>query len=65
MEHVLTILAVRDLQRSVRFYAQAFGWPLIEEAPVYREFQLPGGRRLGLYESESYARVTGRTPPIS
>ena len=41
--HVLTILAVRDLERSVAFYRAAFGWPARVEVPAYVEFELPGG----------------------
>ena len=46
--HVLTILAVSDLERSKRFYAEAFGWPRSVQVPVYVEHELPGGMRLGL-----------------
>jgi predicted enzyme related to lactoylglutathione lyase len=62
VKHVLTILAVRDLERAVRFFEEAFGWPVCEEAPVYREFRLPDGARVGLFAAASYAAVTGRTP---
>jgi predicted enzyme related to lactoylglutathione lyase len=57
--HVLTILAVRDLSRASAFYTQAFGWPQTVSAPVYVEFGLPGGLRLGLYAREAFARNTG------
>jgi predicted enzyme related to lactoylglutathione lyase len=60
--HVLTILAVRDLARSVAFYRAAFGWPTRVEAPVYVEFDLGDGRGLGLYDREGYAKNTGRMP---
>lgn len=62
--HVLTILAVRSLPRAVAFYRQAFGWPSPVEAPVYVEFTLPGGQRLGLYAHEGYARNVGRPPEL-
>ena len=46
--HVLTILAVRDLARSVEFYRAGLGWPARVETPVYVELGLPDGRGLGL-----------------
>lgn len=60
--HVLTILAVEDLARSVRFYAAAFGWPAEIETPVYVELALPGGMRFGLYQREGFAKNPGRAP---
>lgn len=62
VRHVLTILAVEDLARSSRFYTQAFGWPLVVDAPVYVELAAPGGMRLGLYERNGFGRNTGRLP---
>ncbi len=59
---ILTILAVRDLARSVRFYREAFSWPARVEAPVYVELELPDGRGLGLYERGGFAHNTGREP---
>jgi catechol 2,3-dioxygenase-like lactoylglutathione lyase family enzyme len=58
----LVILAVADLSRAVRFYRAAFAWPLREETPVYAEFALPAGQRLGLYERAAFARLIGRAP---
>jgi 3-methyladenine DNA glycosylase AlkD/predicted enzyme related to lactoylglutathione lyase len=60
--HVLTILAVEDLPRAVAFYGAAFGWPQVEAAPVYAEFALPGGLRLGVYQREAFGRNTGQEP---
>lgn len=60
--HVLTILAVGDLELSKRFYADAFGWPLTVDVPVYAEHELPGGMRLGLYQREGFAHNTGQLP---
>lgn len=60
--HVLTILAVSDLERSRRFYREAFGWPERVHVPVYVEFALPGGRGLGLYVREGFARNVGQAP---
>lgn len=60
--HVLTILAVSDLARAARFYGEAFGWPKGVDVPVYVEFTLPGGMRLGLYERNGFGRNVGRVP---
>lgn len=60
--HILTILAVADVERSAAFYARAFGWPRRVDEPVYVEFELPGERGLGLYRREGYARNVGRLP---
>lgn len=64
-DHVLTILAVRDLRRATEFYRCAFGWPLQVEVPVYVEFRLSGGQRLGLYERAGFARNTGHAPAMA
>lgn len=60
--HILTILAVEDLARAAKFYASAFGWQRVVDAPVYVEFALPAGMRLGLYERRGFARNTGVLP---
>lgn len=60
--HVLTILAVADLERAVHFYREAFGWPPRVEVPVYVELEQPDGRGLGLYRRESFAVNTGQMP---
>ncbi len=60
--HVLTILAVEDLPRAKEFYSKAFAWPQAVDVPVYAEFQLPTGMRLGLYEREGFERNTGQLP---
>jgi predicted enzyme related to lactoylglutathione lyase len=62
IRHVLTILAVADLAVATRFYRDAFGWPQLVEAPVYAEFGLPGGMRLGVYERHAFARNVGQLP---
>ncbi len=61
-KHVLTILAVGDLQRAARFYTQALGWQQTVNVPVYVEFEAQGGMRIGLYEREAFGRNTGRVP---
>lgn len=60
--HILTILAVADLERAARFYGEAFGWPVVVDVPVYVEMELPGGQRLGVYRREGFARNTGQMP---
>jgi predicted enzyme related to lactoylglutathione lyase len=60
--HVLTILAVADLDRAVDFYREAFGWTAQVETAVYVELALPDGRRFGLYERKAFARNTGKVP---
>jgi len=58
-DHILTLLAVRDLARSVAFYRRGLGWAPRVEVPVYVELALPGGRGLGLYQREHFALNTG------
>lgn len=62
--HILTILAVSDLERAVRFYRDAFGWPARVEVPVYVELVLPDGRGLGLYRREGFAQNVGQAPAV-
>ncbi|HEY3446260.1 MAG TPA: VOC family protein [Myxococcales bacterium] len=64
-EHVLTILAVGDLSRARAFYRDAFGWAQPVDVPVYAEFELPDGMRLGLYQREGFARNTGQAPSVT
>lgn len=54
----LVILAVRDLTRATRFYTDVFGWSVAVEVPVYVEFELPDGMRLGLYQREAFIKNT-------
>ncbi len=63
----LVIVAVHDLARAARFYEVAFGWPVAVDVPVYREYALPEGMRLGLYLRDGFVKNTGapvglRTP---
>lgn len=57
----LTILAVEDVVRSARFYAEAFGWrQTVDASPWYAEFVLPGGGTgLGLYRRQDFAATSG------
>ena len=63
--HVLTILAVEDLARSVAFYREAFGWPARVEVPVYVELALPDGNGLGLYAQAGFASNVGQVPTLA
>jgi predicted enzyme related to lactoylglutathione lyase len=63
--HVLTVLAVEDLERSVTFYRRAFGWPTSVEVPVYVEFTLPDGNGVGLYAKEGFACNVGQVPTLA
>jgi catechol 2,3-dioxygenase-like lactoylglutathione lyase family enzyme len=58
----LVILAVSDLPRARAFYRAAFGWPQPVDVPVYAEFTLPAGMRLGLYERRAFGANTGAAP---
>lgn len=60
--HILTILAVERLGECLEFYRRAFPWELRVETPVYAEFLLPGGMRLGLYQRERFGRSAGGLP---
>lgn len=60
--HVLTILAVSDLQAAADFYSRSFRWPISVETPVYVEFSLPDNMRLGLYQRHGFAKNTGVVP---
>ncbi len=60
---ILTVLAVRDLEASLAFYTQAFGWPLRVDAPLFKELELPDGRGLGLYTREGFAHNLGGLEP--
>ena len=58
--HVLTVLPVEDIRRSVTFYREAFGWGTRVETPEYVELQLPGGQALAVSLRDALARNTGR-----
>ena len=61
-ELVLVILAVDNLARATAFYSAAFDWTQTVDVPVYAEFELPGGMRVGLYDRTSFGRNTGQVP---
>jgi predicted enzyme related to lactoylglutathione lyase len=59
--HVLTIVAVPDLDRAVRFYQAAFGWNKQVDTPVYVELDA-GKMRFGVYQRDGFAKNIGRHP---
>lgn len=62
MQHVLTILAVEDFQKALAFYRAAFDFKQTVDVPVYAEFEMADGRRLGIYERKSFGLNTGIVP---
>jgi catechol 2,3-dioxygenase-like lactoylglutathione lyase family enzyme len=60
----LVILAVSDLARALTFYRAAFGWEQTVGAPVYVEFTLPGGQRVGLYERHAFGKNMHEVPVL-
>lgn len=60
--HVLTILAVEEIDAATHFYREAFGWTERIRTPTYTEFLLPGDMRLGLYERHGFGRNIGEVP---
>lgn len=62
MQHVLTILAVDDVAATAAFYDRAFGWARSVDVPVYVEYTVTQGSRIGLYNREAFAANTGVRP---
>ena len=62
VHHVLTILAVEEVETSAAFYRAAFGWTPSVDTPVYVEFTLDDGQRIGLYQREGFGQNTGQVP---
>lgn len=63
--HDVTILAVKDLKRSVGFYSESFGWSVTINTKRYVEFGLPGGRGLALCRRNAFTHETGAVIPES
>jgi predicted enzyme related to lactoylglutathione lyase len=45
---LITILFIRDLGRSTAFYDEVFGWSKTVDVPVYVEYEVGEGARVGL-----------------
>lgn len=60
MRHAITIFAVDDVQRSVRFYETVFGARPRVDAGVYAELDMPDGPAIGLYQRAGFATNTAR-----
>ncbi len=60
--HVLTVLAVADVERAAAFYEASLGARRQVNEAVYVELVLDGGMRLGLYAREGFARNVGALP---
>jgi predicted enzyme related to lactoylglutathione lyase len=55
---------VEDLDRARQFYESAFGWKKSVDVPVYAEYELPNGQRIGLYARKSFALNTESEPQL-
>ncbi len=62
MQQILTILAVAEVKRAADFYRSAFEFKQTVDVPVYAEFEMPDGRKIGLYERKSFGANTGIVP---
>lgn len=60
--HILTVLAVTDVERAAGFYERTFGWERRADFPVYVELALPDGRGVAFYERRAFGENTGRVP---
>lgn len=56
---LLTILFVQDLPRARAFYDRAFGWEKGVDLPVYVEYRLAAGARLGLMPQANTRQFLG------
>ena len=63
-KHDVTILAVRDLARSIGFYTKAFDWSIRTQSKSYAELELPGGLALALCTVEGFEKTVGRPPSL-
>ncbi len=62
VNHILTVLAVTDVEAMATFYEAAFGWPRRADFPIYVELELPDGRGVSFYERGSFGANTGHVP---
>jgi catechol 2,3-dioxygenase-like lactoylglutathione lyase family enzyme len=61
---VQVIFAVNDVERTVRFYEDAFGWPRNDRIGFenYVELLPPDGGSVGFYERSGFAAEVGADP---
>jgi predicted enzyme related to lactoylglutathione lyase len=59
MRHGLTILATDDLKSAATFYDQILGVDRQVNVPVYVEYLLEGGQRIGLYDGATFETQSG------
>lgn len=62
MKQILTILAVNDFQKSLAFYRKAFSFKQTVDVPVYAEFEIEDGHKIGIYDRTSFGLNTGIVP---
>lgn len=62
LHHALTILAVDDIALSVELYRRLLDRAPAVETPVYAEFTLSRGERIGLYERTGFGKNVGAIP---
>jgi len=58
----ITVLAVTDIQRTRRFYDEAFGWKIIVDDPVFVEYEVRDGFRVALAAHAMHESKYGKTP---
>jgi predicted enzyme related to lactoylglutathione lyase len=56
---LLTILYVKDLKAAAAFYDAAFGWRKTVDVPVYTEYRVNAGARLGLMPQSNTRHFLG------
>ena len=61
---LMTLLAVRDLDRSRAFYDSAFGWEKTLDVPVIVKYDVPGGGEIALYARDGFSANTLIPPQL-
>lgn len=61
-ELMIAVLAVTDIQRTRKFYDDAFGWETAVDDPVFVEYKLAEGVRVALASPSMHEDKYGRTP---
>ncbi len=60
--HNLTILATENLEKTADFYTRAFDWPIRTRNNRYVEFEIPGGRGLGISKIKAVGNTIDKMP---